>query len=282
MAIGINRLERISLNSADPHSLARFYIDALGFTALNDDSTPAHVLRLALGETRLDLVAARGAAYPRDVPGWSPLFQHCAIVVSSMAQAMTHLQRFSGWTAISQHGPEQLPKSSGGVAAFKFCDPDGHPLEFLEFPAQVQMPAHETRLFLNIDHSAISVANTQRSIAFYTALDLHVGATSLNIGVEQQQLDNVQDAEVEVTALQFATGATPHVELLCYRGNYDRSVAWAQPDDIAATRLVCTAQTSESIAAICQRFPEHVIKQEDATALIRDPDGHLIEIEATA
>lgn len=277
MAIGVNRLARISLNSADPGDLARFYIDALGFTPLEDGS--GSVLRMALAETYLDLVATDGAAYPADVQGWSPLFQHCAIVTSSMVQAMTHLQRFSGWTTISQDGPEQLPKSSGGVRAFKFRDPEGHPLEFLEFPARPQMPAQRAKLFLDIDHSAISVANTERSIAFYTALGLHVGATSLNVGVEQQRLDDVRDAEVEVTALQFAAGATPHIELLRYRGNYNRSEAWAQPADIAATRLVCTVQTLESIAAICQRFPEHVIKRDAATALLRDPDGHLIGIE---
>lgn len=278
MAIGVNQLARISLNSADPPLLAQFYIDALGFTVLKDRSGSAQVLRLALGETRLDLVRARGTPYPAEVPGWSPLFQHCAIVTSNMAQAMAHLQRFSGWTAISQKGPEQLPKSSGGVRAFKFRDPEGHPLEFLEFPVQPQRP----KLFLDIDHSAISVANTERSIAFYTALGLHVGATSLNVGVEQQRLDNVQDPQVEVTALQFATDTKPHVELLCYRGSYDRSGAWAQPDHIAATRIVCTVQARESIVAICQRFPEHVIRRDAATALLHDPDGHLIEIEVAA
>jgi catechol 2,3-dioxygenase-like lactoylglutathione lyase family enzyme len=199
-----------------------------------------------------------------------------------MAEAMTHLQRFADWTAISQDGPERLPQSSGGVTAFKFRDPEGHPLEFLEFPAQPRSPAHGRKLFLDIDHSAISVANTQGSVAFYTALGLHVGATFLNAGIEQQRLDSVQDPEVEVTALQCATDAKPHIELLRYRGSYDRSGILAQPDDIASTRLVCTVQTLESIVAICQRLPGQVIRQDTATALLRDPDGHLIGIEHAA
>ncbi len=46
-----------------------------------------------------------------------------------------------GWTAISTDGPQRLPPSSGGVAAFKFRDPDGHPLELLAFPDR-KWPAH--------------------------------------------------------------------------------------------------------------------------------------------
>jgi catechol 2,3-dioxygenase-like lactoylglutathione lyase family enzyme len=281
MALGITRLVRISLNSVDARALAQFYIDTLGFMNLEDKARSAHRLSLVLGTTRIDIVSTSGAPYPGDVPGWSPLFQHCAIVTRDMTQAVAHLKTFPGWTAISQEGPEKLPKSSGGVTAFKFRDPEGHPLEFLEFPQQPreQPRADETRLFLDIDHSAISVASTQRSVAFYAALGLHVGAASLNFGPEQARLDSVPDAEVEVTALEFVSKNKPHIELLRYRGSYDRTGACAQPDDIAASRLVCAVSATDTIARLCQRFPERVLKQENATALFRDPDGHLIEIE---
>lgn len=282
MAVGVTRLAWISLNSTDAHALARFYIDALGFTDLGDAVGAPDMLSLALGATRLGISAASGAPYPSDVPGWSPLFQHCAIVTSNMTRAMAHLKSFSGWTAISRDGPERLPKSSGGVTAFKFRDPDGHPLEFLEFPEPSQAPslANMTSLFLDIDHSAISVASIERSVAFYTALGLNVGTSSLNLGPEQSRLDSVPDAKVEVTALEFASRSKPHIELLCYRGAFDRAGAPARPDDIAASRLVCAAATPDAIAAICERLPEHVVESSSAVALLRDPDGHLIEIEA--
>ena len=40
------------------------------------------------------------------------------------------LSRFP-FTTISRNGPEALP---GGVVAFKFRGPDGHPLELIQFP----------------------------------------------------------------------------------------------------------------------------------------------------
>ncbi|HEY5226599.1 MAG TPA: VOC family protein [Methylovirgula sp.] len=277
MALGITRLARVSLNSADAQTLARFYIDAFGFTVLEVPARFPHRLALALGTTRLDIVTTHGAPYPGDVAGWSPLFQHCAIVTPDMTRAMAHLKTVSGWTAISQGGPQQLPQASGGVTAFKFRDPEGHPLEFLEFSAR--SGANETRLFQDINHSAISVTNTQRSIAFYSALGLHAGASSLNQGPEQARLDSVPHPEVEVTALEFASQSTPHIELLCYRGAFDRAGASARPDDIAASRLVCAVATPDAVANLCQSFLGQVLKQESATALLRDPDGHLIEIE---
>jgi hypothetical protein len=83
---------------------------------------------ISLAETQ-----APGSSYPGDVPGWDPLFQHFAIVVSDMTAAYRNLQTLRSWIAISTDGPQILPPSSGGVTAFKFRDPDGHPLEMLAF-----------------------------------------------------------------------------------------------------------------------------------------------------
>ena len=107
----------------------------------------------------------------------------CAFSISRSSspiwrQAYRRLCSVSGWTAISIDGPQRLPASSGGVSAFKFRDPDGHPLELLAFPDGA-WPAHwQARsngdLALGIDHSAISVSDSARSIAFYEALGLRV------------------------------------------------------------------------------------------------------------
>ena len=71
---------------------------------------------------------------------------------------------------ITREGPQRLPPETGNVTAFKFRDPDGHPLELLHFPAgtgsvawQAPNPASP---FLGIDHTALSVADVPASVAF--------------------------------------------------------------------------------------------------------------------
>lgn len=273
MALAVERLARISLNSADPETLAHFYVDALGFSDIETGKPGA--CALALGTTRLELMRASGRPYPDDVAGSSPLFQHCAIATADMALAMVQLEKARGWKAISTSGPERLPKSSGGVVAFKFRDPEGHPLEFLEFP---DMPAGDCAvLFLRIDHSAISIADTPRSIAFYESLGLGVGAHSLNVGPEQARLDATPDAEVEVTALDLPSGTKPHVELLCYRGAFHRDEPPPQLDDIAATRLVFAA-SADTLGRIRANHSDRLTAHDGPGLLLRDPDGHVIEI----
>jgi hypothetical protein len=118
---------------------------AFGFTFVEDspkfDRGFAELVGLAKGQVRLtslrlgdqviELAETQppGRSYPRDVSGWDPRFQHFAIVVSDMTAAYANLRALPNWTAISRDGPQVLPASSGGVAAFKFRDPEGHPLD---------------------------------------------------------------------------------------------------------------------------------------------------------
>ena len=46
---------------------------------------------------------------------------------------------------------------------------------------------------------------------------------------EQDKLDDVAMALVEVTALTPPRSSTPHVELLCYRGRFDRGSPSVRP-----------------------------------------------------
>lgn len=276
MAVNVKRLTRIALNSADPGKLARFYVGALSFSPLAEASSQA--LALMLGSTRLDLALATGRPYPPDVPGWSPLFQHCAIVTNDMRQALARLQESEDWTAISTEGPERLPQSSGGVVAFKFRDPEGHPLELLAFP-NGSSKGEAANLFQRIDHSALSVAETERGTAFYVGLGLKVGAQSLNVGPEQERLDAVPAAEVEVTALVLPSGTKPHVELLCYRGSFDRDIPPAEPGDIAATRLVFATEIRNARRMMRERHFDRRIVQDGPKLMLRDLDGHIVEIE---
>lgn len=262
-------LGRIRLAARAPEALAAFFVEALGFER---EAARGEDQRLRLGESRLDIAQASGAAYPGDVADWSPLFQHFAITTPDMAASMERLDRVPGWTAISRAGPQQLPASSGGVSAFKFRDPEGHPLELIRFPQEgADVPPR-------IDHSAISVAFTARSVAFYEALGFVVGPRSLNRGPAQDRLDGLEDAQVEVTALLSPAGG-PHVELLCYRGDYPREVRPAGVADVAATRLVLSLDEAAA-QAVKERFADRAEWDDPSRALLlRDPDGHLLQIE---
>ena len=195
---------------------------------------------------------------------------------------------FRNWTAISTDGPQILPASSGGVTAFKFRDPEGHPLELLAF-APGATPAHwafrSANLCLGIDHSAVSVADTDRSVAFYSRLGLARTASSLNVGPEQEKLDDLLGAVVEVTALAPPIQAVPHVELLCYRGNFDRRNLPTNRNDVAATQLVFEVE-SDGLDAIVALNRDTTISSSTTAesgglrVLLRDPDGHLLCLEA--
>ena len=117
-----------------------------------------------------------------------------------------------------------------------------------------------------IDHSAIAVLDAERSIAFYRDhLGLRIGARQTNTGVEQDRLDGVAPAQVDVVALEPAE-PTPHVELLAYLTPPGRPAAAMRPHDIAATRLVLAVTG----------LPDPAVRLADGSraALIQDPDGH--------
>jgi catechol 2,3-dioxygenase-like lactoylglutathione lyase family enzyme len=280
---GIKRLACFGLTTFDTERLSLFYQQAMGFRRLaaGRRSGPdfeqftglggrADSITLGLGDEVVELLQfdRPGRPYPDAATSSDISFQHFAVVVTDIQAAYQRLCSAGGWTAISTDGPQKLPLSSGGVTAFKFRDPDGHPLELLAFPDGTS-PEHwrarsKADLFLGIDHSAISVSNSERSIEFYEALGLRVAGRSLNTGIGQEQLDAVRDAQVEVTSLEPAL-STPHVELLCYRSAGQCGHVVLCNNDIAATRLVFEADVSS---------PEDVMKSQ---ALL-DPDGHHLVI----
>jgi catechol 2,3-dioxygenase-like lactoylglutathione lyase family enzyme len=297
------KLSRIVLICRNAERLVAFYRRAFGFVPCdaaqqNDPSFAeligradgeAWITTLRLGNQVIALAEPRppGRTYPLDVAGWDPRFQHFAIVVSDMAAAYARLQGVREWTPISISGPQALPATSGGVTAFKFRDPEGHPLELLAYAANAR-PTHwafqSDHPGLGIDHSAISVADSGRSMAFYSGLGLARVGGSLNSGPEQQKLDNVSDAIVEVTALASPSHPTPHVELLCYRGIFDRRTLFADPEDVAATQLAFEVDgdtfdkfvASERAAIVAGSIKS---ASGELRVLLRDPDGHLLCVE---
>ena len=275
----IRRLARFGLTTPDAERLLRFYERALGFHRLREDRRSgsdfegltgvpggARSVTASLGEEVVELLQFDhpGRPYPDGASAADPCFQHFAIVVTDMKRAYERLCSTDGWSAISTDGPQHLPPSSGGVIAFKFRDPDGHPPELLAYPHGKMPPHWQARsrddLLIGIDHSAISVSDDDRSVAFYESLSLRVAGRSLNIGSEQEQLDGISRPQVAVTALH-ASKPTPHLELLCYRSVADRSAIALRGNDVAATRLVFEASPSSSIIP-------------DSRLAVVDPDGH--------
>jgi catechol 2,3-dioxygenase-like lactoylglutathione lyase family enzyme len=279
------KLASFGLTTADANRLSEFYQRALdfrlikterrsgfGFERLTGVEGGASAITLGLGDEVVELLQfdRPGRPYPDGAVSSDLYFQHFAIVVADIHLAYQRLVSIGGWTAISTDGPQRLPESSGGVTAFKFRDPDGHPLELLAFP-DGQMSQHwQARsggdLFLGIDHSAIGVANSAASVAFYERLGLRAAAHSLNTGLEQERLDAVNLAQVEVTALQ-PERTTPHLELLCYRSVIRGENIVVRGNDVAATRLVFEADRLSSERATA---PQGLI----------DPDGHHLVMSA--
>src|SRR3954463_599170 len=225
----------VGLTVSDLDRSAGFYGHVLSFEKVSDVEQAGGALeqlqgvfgartrtvRMKLGAECLDLteyLAPRGRPAPPDARSNDRWFQHVAIIVSDMDRAYAALRVARVEHASS--GPQRLPDwnpNAGGIRAFYFRDPDHHVLEVLQFPpgkGETRWHAAD-KLFLGIDHTAIVVGDTDRSLAFYRdALGLHVAGTSENWGTEQEHLNNVFGARLRITTLRATTG--PGVELLEY------------------------------------------------------------------
>ncbi|HEY6516884.1 MAG TPA: VOC family protein [Steroidobacteraceae bacterium] len=252
------------LTTTMPERLARFY-ESIGFSvgpALPVPPADMAVLGLAgggirialqVGSQRIDLEAFdhKGHPYPENATAADLSFQHCALVTADAAAAWERA-RAHGATPISIGGAVMLPASAGGLTAVKFRDPEGHPLEFVQFPTAPESGRRSAWLS-GIDHSAICVADAGVSRVFYEKLGLTLGRPTLNQGPTQVALDGLAEVCVDVMPMS-AQISTPHLELLRYRSPTGRAAGWLQANDVAATRIVWRSNRG---------------------ALLRDPDGHL-------
>ena len=303
----VTRLLRVSITVADLAGTAAFYRDWLGLDvgpeqSLGDpawadllglelDST-ARAVDIMVGGHAIKLVAfdPLGQPYPAMRASNDQWFEHVALVAGDMTAAW---ERLEGGTPgeVTIGAPVLLPPNTGSVTAFKFRDPEGHPLELISFPKGVGAPVwHQTpgSGILGYDHTAISVMDMERSVDFYTGLlGFHIGGRSLNQGPEQDRLDELPACEVDVVALQPSEVATPHVELLHYRTPLGRTLTTpVNANDVAAARQVHQVDDLETLAKRLKEADVPIVSSGIVTlkaggraASVRDPDGHMIVLK---
>jgi catechol 2,3-dioxygenase-like lactoylglutathione lyase family enzyme len=260
----VDAVIHIVIPVSDLDRAAGFYTRALSFAPMDDAEPPGMALRLG-GET-IELVQRTGRPLPDDSRSNDRWFQHLAIVVSDIDRGYAIVLR-EGASPISTE-PQELPAwnpNAGGIRAVYFRDPDGHPLELIQFPPGKGDPRWQSkdRLFLGIDHSAIAVRDTETSLAFYQGrLGLRVAGTSENWGVEQERLSAVPGARVRITSLRASVG--PGIEFLHYlMPTGGRPIpADTSTKDLWSEFIVMRARGGGR-----------------AELILRDPDGHALLVE---
>ena len=254
------------------------------------------VVRMRLGAEAIELteyLAPRGRPIPPGSRSNDRSFQHVAIIVRDMDAAYRLLRenRVEHASSSPQRLPDWNPKAAG-IRAFYFFDPDRHPLEILQFPEGKGDPRwHRAtdRLFLGIDHTAIVVADSEKSLAFYRdTLGFDVAGESENFGVEQEHLNNVFGARLRITSVKPLAG--PSVEFLEYLAPRDgRPAPDTRPNDVLFRRTRATTADADAaarrlMAARAEFLSPGAVGLDRGDLgflkgfLVRDPDGHAVEI----
>jgi catechol 2,3-dioxygenase-like lactoylglutathione lyase family enzyme len=257
--------------------------------------TRQRIVRMRLGDEQIELteyLAPRGLPIAVDSRSNDQWFQHAAIIVSDMDAAYARLRQHKVEHASPE--PQRLPDwnvAAGGIKAFYFKDPDGHPLEVLQFPTGKGDPkwhASSGRLFLGIDHTAIVVSETEKSLRFYRdLLGLRVAGESMNYGAEQERLNNVFGARLHITALRATSG--PGVEFLEYLSPRNgRPALGIESNDLAHWETTMTSTDANAAFTELQQGRVLFVSPSVATLrddqrftkgiLVRDPDGHAVKV----
>ena len=308
----IQGVDSVAITVSDMDRAVDFYSRVLTFQKLSDVEVTGQdlehlsgvfgvrirVVRMRLGDESIELdeyLAPRGRPVPVDSRSNDRWFQHIAIIVSDMDKAYARLRENKVEHASS--GPQTLPawnKNAGGISAFYFKDPDGHPVEILHFPADKgaeKWHRASDKLFLGIDHTAIVVSDTEASVRFYRdLLGMHIAGESENYGTEQEHLNNVFGAHLRITALRGAEG--PGIELLEYVAPRDGRPfpADERANDVVHRQTVLVTRNADETARQLSRSKANFVSSGlianqngelgfSAAFIVRDPDGHAVEIE---
>src|SRR5215472_11975615 len=304
----VQSVDAVGITVSDMNRSAAFYSGVLSFTKVSDSVVKGdsyerlegvsglrmRVVRMELGSDFIELtqyLTPPGRPLTADSRSNDRWFQHIAIITSDMNNAFAWLRQHN--VQYTSPAPQRLPdwnKNAAGVEAFYFKDPDGHSLEVLHFPdgkGDAKWHRATSDLFLGIDHTAIVVGDTDASLSFYRdLLGFHVAGESENYGIEQERLNNVFGAHLRITSLRSAAG--PGIELLEYLSPRDGR---AYPPDEHANDIVhwqteLSTGSAERAALLLRnsRVPFvsngviNVAEEAAKALLVRDPDGHAIEL----
>jgi catechol 2,3-dioxygenase-like lactoylglutathione lyase family enzyme len=304
----IAAVESVSLTTADMERSLNFYTTFLECKKISDCEVAGvkfdrfyglphvrlRVAQMQLGHETIELTQflnPLGRSIPIDSRSDDYWFQHLAIVVSDMEKAYQHLRK--NWVPQTSLNPQTLPEwnpVAGDIQSFYFKDLEGHNLELIHFPEGKGDPKWQnaSALFLGIDHTAIVVADTAISRAFYCdRLGMKLQQESQNFGIEQERLSGISGVQVQISSLKAPMGFG--IELLEYtKPNSGRSIPddtrvndlWASQttivvQDIASAQQLEIQDAIASSAVIIASDPVLGFKQ---SFLMQDPDGHKIRI----
>jgi catechol 2,3-dioxygenase-like lactoylglutathione lyase family enzyme len=305
-------VDAIAITVSDMERAVDFYSKVLAFEKVSDTEVAGddyehlqgvfglrmRVVRMRLGDEFIELheyLAPKGRPIPVDSRSNDRWFQHIAIIVSDMDKAYRLLRQNK--VEHASPGPQRLPdwnRNAGGIRAFYFKDPDGHPVEVLQFPPEKgpeKWHHPSDKLFLGIDHTAIVVWDTDASLKFYRdLLGMRVAGESENYGTEQEHLNNVFGARLRITALRSGRG--PGIELLEYLAPRDgrpfplderandlvhrQTTVVTDDADAAARRLLASEVNFVSSGVVVNQNMQLGFTK---AFLVRDPDGHVIAVE---
>ncbi|MGK7925229.1 MAG: VOC family protein [Spirulina sp.] len=307
----VKTVDSVGITVSDLDRALEFYITVLGFNKISEVEVwgteyehlqglfglRMRVAKLQLGKESIELMeylTPRGRPIPVNTKSNDRIFQHIAIVVSNMEKAYDRL-RIHKIRHVST-APQRLPdwnESAAGIEAFYFQDPDGHNLEIIYFPPGKGNPKwqEETQeLFLGIDHTAIAVADSEKSFAFYRdILKLNLVGESENYGIEQEHLNQVFGARLRISSLTAPEGIG--IEFLEY---LTPRMGLPMPVDSRSNDLWYwqTTLVTDHLEIALQQFRNTgydlispgIVELPDNTLgftkgfIIRDPDGHAMRL----
>lgn len=321
-------IRNIGFSCRDAEALASFYKNRLGFKRrgaalfveggayaelVGLPGSHLQLLQLQIGAEILELMQVLkpgpglrpGRPIPADSRSCDLWFQHICLVVNDMAAAVAPIQAElnTGHLQPISSAPQTLPawnKAAAGIQAYKFHDPEGHCLELLQFPPdkgearwhRCGKVSNTGSPVLGMDHSAIAVADTRRSCAFYEELlGLRLAGDGINSGIEQDLLDGLEGTRVQITSHRCLRG--PGIECLNYRQpTGGRSVPADQnASDTAHWQIRLAVNDLKTIAERVEIYGGTRLagpltltdKQAELLGFhqalqIRDPDGHALQL----
>ncbi len=326
----LQRISSIGHNCRNAASSSHWYAQALGFRELDRQQFNGPWLaellqlpqaaierrRLQLGQEILELWQFEPAGPGETTPaatgasacpaGNDASFQHICIVSRDLEQAFGQgAHRCPQISSAPQRLPDWNP-GAAGIWAVKFQDPEGHPLELLQFPADkgdqrwhqgsesgasdlVGKGQPQADLCLGLDHTAISVRDTESSLQFYSGLlGMTMAGQGHNHGPEQDAMDGLQGTDVLISSLRPASPGMG-IELLNYRQpkggqgprpnpRANEQVEWrigAVVDDLVGLHQQLQADPKVAHLGPLVTVPAGFGPGSRA-CLLRDPDGHAL------